>query len=69
MKKTAEQEVQLKLAIRDVIVRNPLISGGWQTLSFLNYFFHLTSKPERITPHHSLLMASAHQKGARFFEL
>jgi hypothetical protein len=27
MKKTAEQEVQLKLAIRDLVVRNPLISG------------------------------------------
>jgi hypothetical protein len=27
MKKTAEQEVQLKLAVRDIIVRNPLISG------------------------------------------
>lgn len=26
MKKTAEQEVQLKLAIRDLVVRNPLIS-------------------------------------------
>jgi hypothetical protein len=27
MKKTAEQEVKLKLAIRNIIVRNPLISG------------------------------------------
>jgi hypothetical protein len=27
MKKTAEQEVRLKLAIRNIIVRNPLISG------------------------------------------
>jgi hypothetical protein len=27
MKKTAEQETRLKLAIRDIIVRNPLISG------------------------------------------
>src|SRR6266436_3069539 len=27
MKKTAEQEVQIKLAVRDLIVRNPLISG------------------------------------------
>jgi hypothetical protein len=27
MKKTAEQEVKLKLAIRDLIVRNPLVSG------------------------------------------
>jgi hypothetical protein len=27
MKKTAEQEVNLKLAIRNIIVRNPLISG------------------------------------------
>src|SRR5467141_3608050 len=27
MKKTAEQEVQIKHAVRDLIVRNPLISG------------------------------------------
>ena len=27
MKKTAEQEVQIKLAVQDLIVRNPLISG------------------------------------------
>jgi hypothetical protein len=27
MKKTAEQEVQIKFAVRDLIVRNPLISG------------------------------------------
>jgi hypothetical protein len=28
MKKTAEQEVQIKLAVRDIIARKPVISGS-----------------------------------------